>query len=101
MFFGFTYVFIKYEINNELIIFWNHGIHKLNVINFFLKFSIIIVIFQILLLNLIVPKSQEIARSLIKSSDIDYFEGLIKPKKFNDTIKGLTIYVDSKIITVS
>ena len=35
LFFGFTYVFIKYEINNELIIFWNHGIHKLNVINFF------------------------------------------------------------------
>ncbi len=36
IFFGFAYVFIKYEANNELLIFWNHGIHKLQVIKFFL-----------------------------------------------------------------
>ena len=96
LFFGFAYVFIKYEANNELLIFWNHGIHKLQVINFFLKFSILAVIFQLILLNFIVPKSQEVARSLIKSSNVDYFESLIKPKKFNDTIQGLTIYADKK-----
>ena len=93
---GFSYVFIKYEMNNELLIFWNHGIYKIHVINFFLRFSLIIVIFQLILLNLIVPKSQEFARSLIKTSDVDYFESLIKPKKFNDTIQGLTIYADNK-----
>ncbi len=96
LFFGFAYVFIKYEVNNELLIFWNHGIHKLQVINFFLKFSFLAVIFQLILLNIIVPKSQEVARSLIKSSNVDYFESLIKPKKFNDTIQGLTIYADKK-----
>ena len=96
LFFGFCYILIKYEINNELIIFWSHGISKNQVINFFLKFSLIAVFFQLILLNLIVPKSQEIARSLIKSSDVDYFESLIKPKKFNDTIQGLTIYADDK-----
>jgi lipopolysaccharide export system permease protein len=48
------------------------------------------------MLSIIVPKSQEFARSLFKTSDVDYFEGLIKPKKFNDTIKGLTIYAEEK-----
>jgi lipopolysaccharide export system permease protein len=51
---------------------------------------------QIILLSLVVPKSQEIARSQLRSSDVDYFEGLIKPKKFNDTIKELTIYAEDK-----
>ncbi len=96
IFFSFSYIFIKYEMNNELIIFWNHGIEKISVINFFIIFSILILFFQMLLLTILVPKSQEIARSQLRSSDVDYFEGLIKPKKFNDTVKGLTIYAEDK-----
>ena len=53
---------------------------------------------QILLLSIIVPKSQEMARSTLRSSNVDYFEGLIKPKKFNDTIKGLTVFAEDKSI---
>ena len=30
IFFGFSYVFIKYEIKNELIIYWNYGIEKIS-----------------------------------------------------------------------
>jgi lipopolysaccharide export system permease protein len=52
---------------------------------------------QILLTSIVVPKSQELARSKLRASDIDYFEGLIKPKKFNDTVKGLTIFAEDKI----
>jgi lipopolysaccharide export system permease protein len=96
LFFSFSYVFIKYEANNELIIFWNHGINKINLVNFFFWISILIMVIQILLLSVIVPKSQEIARTKLRSSDVDYFEGLIKPKKFNDTIKGLTIFAEDK-----
>jgi lipopolysaccharide export system permease protein len=33
----------------------------------------------------------------MKNSNIDLFEGFIKPKKFNDTIKGLTIYSEDRI----
>ncbi len=96
IFFSFSYVFIKYEMNNELMIFWNHGIEKLSVINFFLLFSLILLAGQIFLTSIVVPKSEEISRSGLRTSDVDYFEGLIKPKKFNDTIKGLTIYTDDK-----
>jgi lipopolysaccharide export system permease protein len=96
LFFSFSYTLIKYEANNELIIFWNHGVNKINVINFFFWISILIMLIQIILLTTVVPKSQELARSKLRSSNIDYFEGLIKPKKFNDTIKGLTIYAENK-----
>ena len=98
IFFSFTYIILKYETKNELIIFWNHGVNKIEIINFFFFFSIILMLTQIILLSLIVPKSQEIARSKLRSSDVDYFEGLIKPKKFNDTIKGLTIFAEDKNI---
>ena len=53
---------------------------------------------QIILISIVVPKSQELARSKLRNSNVDYFEGLIKPKKFNDTIKGLTIYAEDKDI---
>ncbi|MBD1109131.1 LptF/LptG family permease [Pelagibacterales bacterium SAG-MED50] len=96
LFFSFSYTFIKYEINNELIIFWNHGINKISIINFFFRISILIMLIQILLLSIVVPKSQEVARSQLRSSDVDFFEGLIKPKKFNDTIKDLTVFAEDK-----
>ncbi|WP_428080523.1 LptF/LptG family permease [Candidatus Pelagibacter sp.] len=96
IFFSFSYIFINYETNNELIIYWNHGINKMNLINFFLIFSFFVLIIQIILLTTIVPKSEEISRNLIRNSNVDYFEGLIKPKKFNDNLKDLTIYAEDK-----
>ena len=96
VFFSFSYTFIKYETNNELIIFWNHGVSKIKIVNFFFLASIIIMLIQIFLLAIIVPKSQEMARSKLRTSNVDYFEGLIKPKKFNDTVKGLTIFAEDK-----
>ena len=96
IFFSFSYTFIKYETNNELIIFWNHGVNKIDIVNFFFLISIFIMFVQILLLSIVVPNSQQIAKSKLRGSNVDYFEGLIKPKKFNDTIKGLTIYAEDK-----
>jgi len=96
LFFSFSYTLLKYEASNELIIFWNHGIDKIRIINFFFWVSILIMLAQIILISIVVPKTQELARSKLRSSNVDYFEGLIKPKKFNDTIKGLTIYAEDK-----
>ena len=96
LFISFSYTFIKYEANNELIIFWNHGVNKISIINFFFWISILIMLIQIIIMAIIVPKSQEMARSKLRSSNVDYFEGLIKTKKFNDTIKGLTVFAEDK-----
>ncbi len=96
LFFSLFYVTIKYENNNQLLIFWNFGIHKTEIINLILKFSIIITIFQIVLTSFIVPKSQDTARSFIRASTINIFESFIKPQRFNDTIRNLTIYSERK-----
>ena len=96
LFFSFSYVLAKYEINNELIVFWNNGVDKIKLINFFLKFSILVTLIQILLTMFVVPKSQELGRIFIRTSNIDFIDSFVKPKKFNDTIKDLTIYADKK-----
>ena len=96
LFFSFSYILSKYELNNELMILWNFGINKIQLINFFLIFSFLLMIIQILLTTFFVPKSQNISRQLLKSSNVDFFESFIKPKKFNDNIQGLTIYSDEK-----
>ena len=101
LFFSFSYTFIKYEIKNELIIFWNHGVNKMDIVNFFFIVSIFIMLFQILLLSIVVPKSQQLAKSKLRSSNVDYFEGLIKPKKFIDTVERLTIFIEKKNYNVN
>ena len=96
LFFTLFYVTTKYELNNELMIFWNFGVHKIQLINFILKISIILLFVQILLTSFIVPKSQDLARSFLRSSTVNFFGNFIKPRKFNDTIKGVTIYSENK-----
>tara|TARA_B100000575_G_C23135960_1_gene659896 strand:- start:2760 stop:3896 length:1137 start_codon:yes stop_codon:yes gene_type:complete len=96
LFFSFLYVIGKYELRNELIIFWNFGINKIDIINFFIKFSFLIMLLQIFLTATIVPKSQDLARSFLRASSYNYLENFIKPRIFNDAVKGLTIYSNSK-----
>ena len=96
LFFSVFYVTTKIELNNELMIFWNFGIHKIQIINFFLKISIFLMFVQIIFTSFVVPISQDHARSLIRTSKVNFFGNFVKPQKFNDTIKGVTIYADRK-----
>ena len=98
LFLSFFYVFSKHEENNELLILWIHGINKIQLINFFLKISFFIMLFQIILLSVIIPKTQDLARSTLRESNINFFDNFLKPKKFNDVIKGVTIYAGKKDI---
>ena len=95
-FFSFSYVIAKYELNNELLIYWNFGINKISFINFFFIFSIFVLLIQIILTSFLVPYSQNIARSLIRTSDYDFVSNFIKTKKFNSTINNLTIFTESR-----
>ena len=96
LFFSLFYITVKYELNNELIIFWNFGVHKMQVINFIFKISLVLLIIQIILTSIVVPKSQDLARSFLRSSTINFFDNFIKPRKFIDTIKGVSIYTENK-----
>ena len=96
LFFSIFFILTKYEQSNELIIFWNFGVNKIHFTNFIIKLSVILLLFQIFLTNVIVPKSQNKARSFLSDSNIDFVDNFIKPKRFNDTIKGVTIYSENK-----
>ena len=96
LFFSLFYITLKYENNNELIIFWNFGINKIQIINFIFFISILMMLIQIIFTSLIVPKSQDKARSFLRTSDVNFFGNFIKPQRFNDTIKGVTIYSEKK-----
>ena len=96
LFFSLFYVTIKHELNNELLILWNFGINKIDLVNFYLKFSIIILLLQILFTSYLVPKSQDMARSYLRTSTVNFYGNFIKPQRFNDTIKGTTIYSEKK-----
>ena len=90
------YVLFRYEENNEISIFWTHGVKKIEFVNNFIKFSFIFVIIQLVFSYLIVPSSQEKARSLFKNSNIDYFPSILKSKFFNDAIEDVTIFIGDK-----
>ena len=90
------YVIIKYESNNELIIYWINGITKLNFINIIIKISFLYFLIQIFLTTIIVPYSLDKGRSYFRTSNIDLFSSIIKEKKFIDSVEKLTIFVDKK-----
>ena len=96
IFLAFSYILLKYEDKNELVIFWNFGIKKINFINFFVKLSFWFVLLSLLLNAVITPLSQDKARSFIRSSDLDFFESILKPKKFIDVVENLIIYFEEK-----
>ena len=86
----------EYEHKNELLIFWTIGINKLYFINMVISYSFLFMFFQIILSSYITPKTQAEARSIIKNSNIDFFPSLIKEGKFIDTVRNLTIFIESK-----
>ena len=92
------YIILKYENENELIIFWTIGIKKIEFVNVLLKFSIFYLILQLLFTTYIVPTTLDKARSYIRGSNVDLFSSIIQEKKFIDVVKDLTIFVEEKNI---
>lgn len=98
LFFSIFYVLSKYELSNELMIFWNFGENKVKFINFILFVSLFLFLIQISFTSLIVPSSQDKARSFLRDSEVNFLGNFVKPKRFNDTIDGVTIYAENKDI---
>ena len=57
-------------------------------------FSILFVILQLVLNILIVPYTQNLGRTYLKNSNIDFLPTLISEKKFINVFNNLTIFVD-------
>jgi len=84
----------RYEDNNEILVFWVNGIKKISFINFIAKFSLIFLLFQLILTLIIVPYTQNLAQLYLKNSSIDFFPKLIQEKKFSNIGNNLTIFVE-------
>ena len=56
LFFSIYYVTTKIELNNELIILWNFGINKIQLINFIFKVSLILLIVQLVFTSILILK---------------------------------------------
>ena len=95
-FISLLYNLIKYENNNELMIFWTTGISKQKFINQIVIYSLIISSFQIILGTFISPLSQNEARSFLRNSDMSFLPSLMKERKFIDGVENLTIFIEKK-----
>ena len=96
IFIAIFYILNKYEVKNELIIYWNIGIKKIKFINNLIIFSILLLFFQLFFKIFLVPNSLDLSRDYIRNSNIDFFPNLIKEKKFIDSVRNLTIFVENK-----
>ena len=87
---------LKLEKDNELIILWTSGLNKIHIVNLIFRISLTIMLFQMFMSTIITPETLKISRTIIKNSELQFVSSLLKEKQFNDTVKGLTIFVDKK-----
>ena len=86
----------RYELKNELIIFWTAGVSKLQFIKIVFNFSLLFSIFQIIIGAYVSPIGQDKARNFIRNSNIDFFPSLFQEGKFIDVVKNLSIFIESE-----
>jgi len=87
---------IKLEKDNELIALWTSGLNKINIVNHLVRISFLIMFLQLILTTTLNPTLLNLSRSLIKNSELKFVSSMFMEKKFNDTVEGLTIFVDKK-----
>ncbi len=87
---------LQFEQNNELLVFWTSGLNKIRIVNLAIKISILITLLQFFLSLVITHSTLNFGRAILKSSSISLLPSLIKEKKFIDTVKDLTVFVEKK-----
>ena len=87
---------LKLENDNELIALWTSGLNKIHIVHLILRISILIMFLQLLLTSIFNPMLLNLSRTLLKNSELQFIPSLLKEKQFNDTVEGLTIFVDTK-----
>ncbi len=86
----------KLDKDNELIIVWSSGLNKIHIVNLFFRISLIIMVLQLTFTTILNPTLLNYSRSLLKNAQLQFIPSLMKEKQFNDTVDGLTIFVEKK-----
>ena len=87
---------LKLEKENELIILWTSGLNKIHIVNLIFRISLIIMFLQHVMASIVNPETLNYSRTILKNSQLQFVPSLLKEKQFNDAVKGLTIFVDTK-----
>ena len=88
----------KLEKDNELIILWTSGLNKIHLVNLIFRISLMVMLLQIFMSNVVTPETLNKSRKLLKHSELQFVPSLLKQKIFNDTVEGLTVFVEKKNI---
>jgi len=91
-----TLVILKFEKDNELIILWTSGLNKIQIVNLIFRISLLIMLVQLFFTIFLNPVFLNKSRSLLKNSELQFIPSLLKERQFNDTVDGLTIFVEDK-----
>ena len=91
-----TLTILKLEKDNELIILWTSGLNKIFIVNLLIYISLIVMIIQLILTSAINPTLLNESRTLLKNSKLKFVSSMFKVKEFNDTVEGLTIFIEEK-----
>ena len=84
----------KLERDNEMIALWTSGLNKIYIVNLIFRISLLIMFIQIILTSAINPTLLNFSRSVIKNSQLEFVPSLLRERQFNDTVEGLTIFVE-------
>ena len=87
---------LKLEKDNELIILWTSGLNKIFIVNQFFYISLLVMFLQLILTSAVNPTLLNESRTLLKNSKLKFMSSMFKEKQFNDTVEGLTIFIESK-----
>ena len=90
------FTIIKFEKDNELIALWASGLNKIHLVNIIIRISLLVMFLQIFLTTVINPNLLNLSRSVLKNSELKFIPSLFKERTFNDTVRGLTIFVDKR-----
>ena len=87
----------KLEKDNETIIMWTAGLNKIYIVRLIFNISVFIMLIQLFLTILINPLMLNFSRDVIKNSELQFVPTLMKEKQFNDSVEGLTVFIEEKI----
>jgi len=86
----------KLEKDNEMIVIWTSGLNKIYIVNLIFRISLLIMFVQLIFTNILNPTFLNLSRDVLKNSQLQFIPSLLKVKQFNDTVEGLTVFVDKK-----
>ncbi len=87
---------VKQMQENEFIILWTTGVKKIQIVNLFLKLSLVIIVIYLFFSIFLTPIALNKSRQLLSQDKLNSFIPTIRVKQFSDSFKGFTFLVDER-----